>query len=276
VRAHPVAGVAGALLVGEFLAAVFAPWLAPCDPNAIQVVGPFKPVGTPGFLLGTDDVGRDLLSRLIFGARLSLGIGLGTVAAAAVIGVPLGLLAGYYRKADAVISRLVNLTLALPAILAALLIGAVVGRGVESIGIAVTLFAIPSFTRVARGTTLGTKELEYVEAARVLGVGDVRILLRYILPGAYGPLIVQATFNVAVAVLTTGTLSFLGVGIGPPTAEWGAMLGEGRAYLTYAPAASLVPGIAIFVTVMALNLLGDGLRDIFDPRTAGGMQLARA
>lgn len=273
-RHHPVAAFALLVLLTEAVLAVFAPWIAPHDPNGIQPLGPFKPVGTPGALLGTDDIGRDLLSRVIYGGRMSLGIGVGTVACAALIGIPLGLLAGYYRAADAIVGRLVNIVLSLPAILAALLIGATVGRGLESIVIAVTLFAIPSFTRVVRGVTLGARSLEYVEAARVLGVGDLRILTRYVLPAAYGPLAVQATFNVAVAVLTTGTLSFLGVGIGPPTAEWGAMLGQGRGFLTYAPALSVVPGLAIFLTVFALNVVGDGLRDALDPRAAKGVRLA--
>lgn len=274
-RRRPVVAVTAFVLLAEVAVAVLAPWIAPHDPNAIQPVGPFKPVGTPGYLLGTDDLSRDLLSRLIFGARLSLGLGLGTVALAAAIGIPLGLASGYYRPFDAVVSRIVNVVLSLPAILGALLIGAVVGRGAESILIAVTLFTIPSFVRVTRGVALQTRHLEYVEAARVLGVGDMRILYRYLLPAAYGPLAVQATFNVAVAVLTTGALSFLGVGIEPPTAEWGAMLGAGRGFIVFAPALSLVPGIAIFVTVLALNLLGDGIRDVLDPRHAGGLERAR-
>lgn len=275
-RAYPLPAFAAFVLLIEVLAAVLAPWIAPHDPNAIQLAGPFQPVGTEGHLLGTDDIGRDTLSRVIHGARLSLGIGVVTVACAALIGIPLGLLAGYYRRADAVISRLINVMLALPAILAALVIGAVAGLGLKSVVIAITFIAVPSFARVMRGITFATKELEYVEAARVLGVRDSRILYRYILPSAYGPLVVQASFNVAVAILTTGALSFLGVGIGPPTAEWGAMLGQGRGFIAIAPAISLVPGLALFVTIFALNVVGDGLRDVLDPRRAGGVELARA
>jgi peptide/nickel transport system permease protein len=247
------------------LAAIFAPLIAPDDPNS-TVAAPFLKVGSPGHLLGTDDLGRDELSRVLYGARLSLGLALGTVAIAALIGITLGLLAGYYRWLDGVTMRSVNLILALPGILLALLIGTVIGAGAESVMIAVSVFTIPSFVRVVRGVTLSTRDLEYVEAAKVLGIGDFRILWRYILPAATGPLIVQTSFNVAAAILTIGSLSFIGLGIAPPTAEWGSMLSADQSFMQTSPQLMIVPGAAIFITVFALNIVGDGIRDLLDPR----------
>jgi len=265
IRRHPGTSL-GLLILGLLIVAgAAAPLLAPDDPNAPTGI-PFEPVGSAGHLLGTDDIGRDLLSRVLYGARASLGLAVGTVLIASVIGISLGLIAGYYRRTDATITRTVNLLLALPAILIALLIATVIGAGATSVMVAVALVTVPSFLRVVRGVALSTRDREFVEAAKVLGVKDTRILLRYILPSATAPLIVQTSFNLAAAILTIGALSFLGLGIAPPTAEWGAMLSQGRSFMATAPQLMFVPGVAIFLTVFALNIVGDGVRDLLDPR----------
>lgn len=254
------------VLLLEVAVGLLAPWLAPHDPLAVGAGRPFLPVGSPGFLLGTDDIGRDILSRILFGTRITLQIGGSVLAVAALLGVPLGLLAAYYRRYDGLIMRPVEMLMALPALLLALVIAMALGTGLTSIIIAVSIFSIPSLARVTRGAALTTMNLEYVEAARAQGATDARILLRHVLPACVGPLVVQASFTLATGILTAAALSFLGVGVKPPAPEWGAMLGSGRAFLFRAPHISLYPGLAIFLTVMALNLLGDGIQDLLDPR----------
>jgi peptide/nickel transport system permease protein len=246
--------------------AALAPWLAPHPPDVQNLPGRLAPPGTPGHPLGTDELGRDILSRLLYGARISLVIGIIVVAVAVGIGVPAGALAGYHPRYDGVIMRTVDLMLSFPGILLALVIIAVLGPGLGNAMLAVGIFSVPVFVRITRASILSVRELEYVQAARAAGARDGRILVRHMLPNCVAPLLVQATFRIATSILTAASLSFIGLGAQPPTPEWGAMLATGRVNLYIAPHVTLYPGLAIFITVLAFNLLGDGLRDVLDPR----------
>jgi peptide/nickel transport system permease protein len=260
--------VAGAvLLVLIALMGIFAPALAPYDPDlqARDEVPLLPP--SAAHPLGTDSLARDNLSRVIWGARVSLPVGIVSVGIAALFGVLLGLIAGYYGGwADMLISRVIEVMLAFPGIMLALAIIQVLGPGLNNVMIAVGIGAIPGYTRVVRGSVLAVREAVYVEAARVLGCPDRRILLRHVLPNVVAPIIVLSTLGLAGAILAAASLSFLGLGSQPPTAEWGAMLSRGRDFLRTAPWVTLFPGLAILLTVLAVNLLGDGLRDALDPR----------
>ena len=261
------AGALGLVLMACVLTvAVLAHWLSPHDPLQVFPGAAFQPPGTPGHILGTDDVGRDVLSRVLHGSRLTLAIALIILAISVVIGVPLGALAGYYGRLDAPLSRLMEIMLSLPSILVALTAALIVGTGLTAVIVGVSLFTIAVIARVTRGAVLAERETEYAQAARALGVSDLRILIRHILPNCVGPLTVQLSFNMAVAVLVAAALSFLGVGVKPPAPEWGVMLGRGRAFIWTAPHLTLYPGLAIFITVLAFNLVGDALRDTLDPR----------
>jgi peptide/nickel transport system permease protein len=263
---HPSA-MAGLVIIGLLiLLAVFAPLLAPHPPDIQNLPNRLAPPGSPGHPLGTDELGRDMLSRLLYGARISLAIGVIVVAVAAGIGVPAGALAGYHPRFDAPIMRFTDLMLSFPGILLALVIIAILGPGLPNAMLAVGIFSVPVFVRIARAAILTVRELEYVHAARAAGAIDTRILFRHMLPNTLAPLIVQATFRVATAILTAASLSFIGLGVQPPSPEWGAMLATGRVNLYIAPHVTLYPGLAIFITVLAFNLLGDGLRDLLDPR----------
>lgn len=219
------------------------------------------------FPFGTDDYGRCILSRCIYGARTSLVIGLISISFSCVIGILLGSIAGFYGSvADNVIMRVVDVMLAVPSMLLALSITAALGNGMRNLIIAVGISAIPSYARIVRASILSVKEQEYIEAARAIGASDARIILRHVLPNCLAPIIVQATMNIAIAILSAASLSFVGLGISPPTAEWGSMLNAGKAYLRTHPHVMIFPGLMIMVTVFAFNLLGDGLRDALDPR----------
>jgi peptide/nickel transport system permease protein len=248
------------------LVAVFADRLAPYDP--IRVVADSS-LQSPAreHLLGTDPLGRDILSRLIHGARLSLRVGLVSVGIAALCGTTLGLLAGYYgRWLDLVIMRLIDLLLAFPNVLLALAIIAVLGPGIFNLMIAVGISATPGYGRLVRGSVLSIKEHTFVEAAVAVGAPDRLIIRRHILPNVLAPVIIFSTLGMAGAILTGAALSFLGLGVQPPTPEWGTMLSEGRNYLRIAWWIATFPGLAIMVTVLSINMLGDGLRDALDPR----------
>jgi len=261
-------GVAGALVTGVFLiVALAAPWLAPHDP-LVQELGARLAPPDASHWLGRDEFGRDLLSRVMWGARLSLVLGVASVALAVLTGVPLGLVAGYAGgRMDGALMRGVDVLLAFPGILLALAVVAVVGAGgVGSLVLAIGVFAMPTFARLARASALALRDVEFVEAARALGAGSSRILARHILPSALGPLIVQATLGVAGAILTASALSFLGVGVQPPTPEWGAMISDGRTLVRVAPQLIAWPGLALTLVTYALNALGDTLRDVLDPR----------
>jgi len=255
-----------ALLLCLFLLTVAAPLLTPYDPNQQELINALRAPSVE-HPLGTDHLGRDILARLLYGARLSLLIGFLAVAVGLVVGVPLGALSGYYgRWADLIIQRLADVLLSFPGFLLALSLVAILGVGLQNVIVSVGVSAIPSFIRLVRGSVLTIREQTYVEAARVVGVRDGTIILRHVLPNAMAPVIVQATLNLGTAILVAAGLGFLGLGVQPPTPEWGAMLGEGRNYIFSASYMATFPGLAIFFTVLGFNLLGDGLRDALDPR----------
>jgi len=246
--------------------AVAAPWLSPRDPIK---TAPREALQAPGarFLLGSDQFGRDVASRALHGARLSLTVGLIAVSIAICLGTPVGLLSGYYGgRVDGFVMRVVDVLLAFPGILLALAIVSVLSPGLNNVMIAVGLSAVPNYARLVRASTLSAREQLYVEAARALGSRDLSIVARYILPNVVAPLIVTATLGLGTAILSAAALSFLGLGSQPPQPEWGRMLSEGRDYLREAWWISTVPGLGIMLTVLAMNLLGDGLRDVLDPR----------
>ena len=254
------------------LVAVFAPVLAPFPPDQqfrqfIRMPPPWAGGTQPQFLLGTDEVGRDILSRLIYGARYSLFIGFFVVTGAMVVGVTLGLLAGYYRGwVDAVIMRVMDIILAFPSLLLALVLVAVLGPGLTNAMIAIALVLQPHFVRLTRAAVMSEKNREYVTSAKVAGAGHLRLMFITILPNCLGPLIVQATLSFSNAILEAAALGFLGMGAQPPTPEWGTMLARAREFITSAWWIVTMPGLAILITVLAINLIGDGLRDALDPK----------
>jgi len=255
-----------AILAALALLAVGAPWWSPRDPIR---TAPREALQPPGgrYLLGTDQFGRDVASRVLFGARISLTVGLVAVSIAVLVGAPLGLVSGFYGgRLDSLVMRVMDVLLAFPGILLALAIVSVLTPGLGNVMIAVGLAAVPTYARLMRATALSAREFLYVEAARAIGARDLFILARYILPNVVAPLIVTATLGLGAAILSAAALSFLGLGSQPPTPEWGRMLSEGRDYLREAWWISTFPGVAIMLTVLAMNLLGDGLRDVLDPR----------
>lgn len=255
-----------AILIVLALAALAAPLLPLANPIQID---PPRALYSPGlpFLFGSDQYGRDVFSRVIFGSRVSLVVGPIAVGIAVVPGVGVGLLAGYYgRWVDAVLMRVVDVMLAFPGILLALGIVAVLGPSLTSLMVAVGISSIPTYARLTRASVLSAREHLYVDAARVVGASDTAILLRHILPNIVAPIIVVGTLGVGAAILIAATLSFLGLGSQPPLPEWGRMLSEGRQYLREQWWIATFPGLAIMLTVLALNMLGDGLRDALDPR----------
>jgi ABC-type dipeptide/oligopeptide/nickel transport system permease subunit len=248
------------------LAGLLAPLLAPYDPYAQNLAITFHP---PGFthLFGTDEYGRDMFSRVLYGARLSQLEIIVSVGMALAIGVPLGMISGYVGGlTDQVILWFIDLLYAFPGIVLAILIVAILGPGLFDSLVAISIFAIPVYTRLARNLTLSLKRMEYIEAARALGAGPWRILYHHILRNAAVPILVQATLTAGDVVLTASGLSFLGLGAQPPLAEWGAMMAQGRNFLGVATYLTFFPGAAITVTALGLNLLGDGMRDRLDPR----------
>jgi peptide/nickel transport system permease protein len=249
------------------LLSLLAPLLAPHDPIETNLSQRLVPPGTPGYLLGADDLGRDILSRLIWGGRISLLIGFSAVLAAMVAGVLIGLVAGYFGgRLDALIMRLVDILMAFPALLLAITIVASLGPGLRNSMLAVSIVGIPFYVRIVRSSVLSLREQEFSHAARLTGATHLRILARHILPNSLAPLIVASTLDVGFFIMAAAGLSFLGLGAQPPTAEWGVMLSQGRQFIRNAPHLSIVPGMAIFLVVLALNLVGDGLRDALDPR----------
>jgi peptide/nickel transport system permease protein len=259
--------VAGLIVIAILVfSAVFAPWLAPYDPYRVDLDNRLQPPGG-AHILGTDELGRDILSRLLYGARVSLWVGIVTVAAAALIGVSGGLVAGYLGGYwDAVIMRVVDIFLAFPVILLAIAIVAVRGPGLNNVLIALALVYWTAYARLARSVVLTLREEEYTWAARALGASPPRIMVRHLLPNAVAPLVVLASLGMGNAILAEAALSFLGLGIQPPEASWGSMLNSGMQFLRDASFLSTLPGLAIFMTVLGFNLLGDGLRDALDPR----------
>jgi peptide/nickel transport system permease protein len=260
-------GVFGALLILTlFLTALFAPWLAPMDPTKTQIQRVYESPSAQHWM-GTDEFGRDVLSRVIYGSRIVVTVAVSSTLVAAVVGIMLGLLAGYYRGfADLIITRLVDLLLAFPAFLLAVALVTALGPSITAIVVVIGITRLPRFIRMVRGEVLRVIELDYVAAARAVGARDYLIMLRHILPNCLGPILVLVSLTLADSILTVSGLSFLGIGIQPPTADWGVMLTRGRESLLVAPYLPMFPGAAIFLTVMGFNLLGDALRDALDPR----------
>lgn len=256
------------LCLGFALLALLAPWLAPYGFSKLNLAQRLLPPGAEGHWLGTDNLGRDLLSRLLYGSRVSLAVGLFSVGISVALGVPLGALAGYRGgRLDSLIMRAMDLLLAFPSILLAIAIVTVLGNNLTNAMVAVGIVGIPVFARITRASVLTVKEMEYVQAARTIGCSPNRILWVHILPNCLNPLIVQSTLSLGTSVLDAAGLSFLGLGAKPPTPEWGTMLSDSYRYYEQAPWLVLGPGLAILAMVLGFNLLGDGLRDALDPKT---------
>jgi ABC-type dipeptide/oligopeptide/nickel transport system permease subunit len=265
-RRNKAALFGGFILLVYLFTALLAPLLfsgSPSAPNLIMSLeGP-----SAQHLLGTDELGRSILGRIIWGSRVSLMIAVGVVAVGLLVGVPFGLISGYYGgKADFLIQRVTDMMLAFPGFLLALGLVAVLGVGLNNTVVSIGISMVPIYIRLVRGCVLTVREQVYVEAARAVGTRDYKIILKHILPNVMVPITVQTSLGMGNAILFAAGLGFLGIGVQPPTPEWGAMLGSGRAYLFNAPHVATFPGIAIFLSVLSFNLLGDGLRDALDPR----------
>lgn len=264
-RRHKPAMLGLTILLILVLAALAAPLLTSYNPEAQRLVEALQRPG-PSHPLGTDHLGRDILARLLYGGRLSLAIGFLAVGIGLAVGVPLGALSGYYGGwVDMIVQRVTDVLLSFPSILLALSLVAVLGVGLRNVVISVGVSTIPPFIRLVRASVLSIREQTYVEAARSVGVRDWDIIWRHILVNAMAPVIVQATLSLGATILVAAGLGFLGLGVEPPTPEWGSMLGEGRQYIFSASYMATFPGLAIFLAVLGFNLLGDGLRDALDP-----------
>lgn len=253
----------------SIIVAIFAPWIAPYDPYEQNLSAALQKPSSEHWL-GTDPLGRDTLSRIIYGTRISLQVGLIAVGVAAAIGFSLGLISGYFGGLlDTIVMRVVDALMAIPSIVLTLAIAAAIGGGLQNIMIAVAIGMSPEYCRMIRSMAISLKENEYILAGRSIGSGSVRIMLRHILPNSFPPMIVLVTLNAGYAILLEASLSFLGVGIAPPGAAWGSMVNDGYGYLVTNPILSFAPGISIILVVLSINLVGDGLRDALDPRLRG-------
>ncbi|MGP4079359.1 ABC transporter permease [Pseudalkalibacillus sp. R45] len=249
----------------QALMAIFADWITTYDPVHQSLAESELPVFSEGHWLGTDNYGRDMWSRIVFGARISLVVGFASVILGLIGGITLGLISGYYKKLDGIIMRFVDLLFAFPGILLAMLIIAMLGTSLVNVMIAISIWSIPTCARIVRGSVLSVKKQEYIVAMKSLGASNFRILIKHILPNCMAPIIVFATMRMATAILSTSALSFLGLGAQPPTPEWGAMIAAGQDFMWTSPHMTIVPGIAIMLVVFGFNVLGDGLRDALDP-----------
>jgi len=267
-RRNPLAMTGGIMLLVVVLVGLLAPWIAPHGPEEVHFDAPLQSPGTVGYILGTDDLGRDIFSRMVFGIQVSLQVGILSVLLAVVIGTPLGLLAGYWRWLDGIISRITDVTLAFPFLIIAVALAAISGPSLGNAAIALGVAQIPTMIRVVRGETLRVKESDFVLGAITMNASGLRIIFRHVLPNCVSAIIVQATVIMPVAVIGEALLSFLGLGIQPPTASLGIMLSDAQQYISRAPTAALFPGIAIAVICLGFNLFGDGLRDALDPTTS--------
>jgi len=265
-RRNKAALFGGILILIYVVTAMLAPLLFPGNPSAPNLMKSLERSSLE-HPLGTDELGRSILGRIIYGSRISLLIAVGVVSFGLLIGVPLGLVSGYYRgKVDFGIQRVTDTMLAFPGFLLALALVAVLGVGIKNTVISIGISMVPIYIRLVRGCALSIREEVYVEAARAVGTRDIVILLRHILPNVMVPITVQTSLGMGMAILFAAGLGFLGIGVQPPTPEWGTMLSSGRAYLFHSPHVATFPGIAIFLAVLGFNLLGDGLRDALDPR----------
>ena len=270
-KEHKIAMVGAVLILFLALIAVFAPYIAPHDPIEINLKERLLAPNME-YPLGTDNLGRCMLSRIIYGARISLQIGIIVVGITSVIGITLGMIAGYYGGVlDELIMRGVDILLVFPGIILALVIAGILGPGLFNVMLALAIVGWTGYARVVRGVVLSVKEKEYVESARALGVGDWYIITRHILPSCVAPIIVIATLGMAYVILAAAALSFLGLGAQPPTPEWGSMLNNGKNFMRTAPHLTIFPGLAIMITILAFNFIGDGLRDALDPRVSEKM-----
>ena len=266
-RRQHIAMMAGVFILLLIMAAMLAPWLVPFDPENYFDYDRLNEGPSLLHWLGVDSLGRDIFSRILMGARSSLTAGVLSVVLGAAIGTVFGLLAGYYEGWwDRITMRVCDVLFAFPGILLAIAVVAVMGNGMSNVIIAVAIFSIPAFARLVRGNTLVLKQQTYIESARSIGASDVTILFRHILPGTLSSIVVYFTMRIGTSIITAASLSFLGMGAQPPTPEWGAMLNEARADMVMAPHVAIFPSLAIFLTVLAFNLLGDGLRDALDPK----------
>jgi len=266
-RKQHVAAVAGWFVVALVVLAIAAPWLVPYDAENFFDYDSLNALPSLKHWFGVDPLGRDIFSRILMGSRISLTAGFLSVAVGAIVGTALGLIAGYYEGwADRIIMRVCDVLFAFPGILLAIGIVAILGGGMGNVIIAVAIFSIPTFARLVRGNTLALKHLTYVEAARSVGASDWTIVVRHIFPGTIAAVVVYFSLRIGTSIITAASLSFIGMGAQPPTPEWGAMLNEARADMMTSPHVALFPSLAIFLTVLAFNLLGDGLRDALDPK----------
>jgi glutathione transport system permease protein len=266
-RRQKVALVAGAFVLLLVAVAIAAPWIVPYDAETYFDYDALNASPSLAHLFGVDSLGRDIFSRIVMGARISLAAGFLSVAVGAVVGTVLGLVAGYYEGWwDRIIMRICDVLFAFPGILLAIGIVAILGGGMTNVIAAVAIFSIPTFARLVRGNTLAQKHLTYVEAAKSLGASDRTIILRHIFPGTISAVVVYFSLRIGTSIITAASLSFLGMGAQPPTPEWGAMLDAARSDMLVAPHEAIFPALAIFLTVLAFNLLGDGLRDALDPK----------
>lgn len=265
-RRNPLAVISFLALSAAVLVAVLSPWITPYLPDQTNFSQAFAPPGTAGHLLGTDDLGRDLLSRIMVGARASLEVAALAMATALVIGVPLGLAAGYFRALDSVISRVTDLLLAFPFLILAVGLTAIRGASLGNAAVAIGIAQIPSVIRVVRSEALRLKSLDFVAAAIVDGASDLWVLGRHVLPNATSVILVQATIAVPAAILGEAVLSFLGLGIQPPEPSLGTMLASAQQFATRAPWAAVMPGVAIMILALSFNVFGDALRDALDPK----------
>jgi ABC-type dipeptide/oligopeptide/nickel transport system permease subunit len=262
----PAAAVAAAFALAIVLAAIFAPWLAPTDPFDNDLSKAMQPPGSEGLLLGGDTQGRDMITRLLFGLRVTLLMGVTAVAAGGSIGALLGFVAAFYRRLDGLIMRLMDVLLSFPAILFGLAIAAIFGPGLFSVVLALSIATVPLMARIVRGAALVVMQQDYIEAARAQGMSDARLIRRHLAPNCLSPIFVFATLRFGQVILLGSALSFLGLGAQPPVAELGAMASEGRNFLFFAPHIAVIPSVVIFAVVLAFNVLGDALRDALDPR----------
>jgi peptide/nickel transport system permease protein len=264
-RQHTLGAIGGVIVLLFVLTGLLAPVLASYDPNAVSIRDALQPPSR-AHPLGTDNNGRDLLSRIMYGARISLTISVSAVALGAVAGIVLGMIAGWYRRLEGATMRLMDVMLSFPGIIFALTIIAILGNGLLNVILAIAVYQVPQFARLAHSLTLSVKESAYVEAIISVGARDGRILGRYVLPNILSPLIVQTSLLIPAAIMTTASLAFLGLGVTPPTAEWGSMLQNSLSWARMAPHVMIFPGLALMLVVFGFNVFGDGLRDALDPR----------
>lgn len=276
IREKPLGACGGLLVVILLLCALFAPWIAPYPYDHTDVRQRLKPPGTQ-FYLGTDNLGRDLFSRIVYGARISVTVGFGAVTLGICLATTIGVCSGYFGgKLDVLVQRVVDAWMAFPLLVGLLALMAVLGPGLLNVILALGVFSAANSSRIIRSATLSVKEHQFVEAARAVGASHLRIILRYILPNVMAPIIVIATIGLGFAILAESALSFLGLGVPPPYPSWGEMLsGSGRSYMHRAPWMATWPGVAISLAVFGFNMLGDALRDLLDPRLRGARFMQR-